>query len=232
LGANALASAIREDLLSAEGVRRVVLSRRTTAILSPGSPATHLYFLESGLVKLERLCDNSREVLIAVLASGDVFGEQAILNDGVLTCSAHVLEPGVAFCIPTETFNRHCERRPELWRLTVQYLLQRKEKLEKKIEHLCHSDVRERLIFYLLELSRLTPAHEAAGHILHISQNELASMVGATRETTSTTLNSLARQGLLSLGHRMIMIPSVELLREAATPPVAVKATAAAGPQM
>ena len=50
--------------------------------------------------------------------------------------------------------------------------------------------------------------------MIHISQNELASLVGATRETTSTTLNALARQGLIALGHRLVMIPSLELLRD------------------
>jgi hypothetical protein len=51
--------------------------------------------------------------------------------------------------------------------------------------------------------------------VIHISQNELASLVGATRETTSTTLNGLSRPGLIVLGHRLVMIPSLENLREA-----------------
>ena len=54
--------------------------------------------------------------------------------------------------------------------------------------------------------------------MIHISQNELASLVGATRETTSTTLNALARQGLIVLGHRLVVIPSLELLHEALHP--------------
>jgi len=217
LRVSALASAIREDLLTVDGVRKVVLSRRTSAIYSSGAPASHVYFLDSGLVKLERISDVNREILVTVVASGDIFGEQAISGESVFTSSARVLESGIAWSIPTDVFQRYCERRPDVWRLVVQHLLRRNEELERKIEHLCHSDVRERLLFYLQDLARMMPSQDPSGSIIHISQNELASLVGATRETTSTTLNAMARRGLISLGHRMVMIPSMEMLREAAT---------------
>jgi CRP/FNR family transcriptional regulator len=232
LRVNALATAIREELLSADGVRKLVLSRRASVVFSSGSPANHVFFLESGLVKLERGVNGSREILLAVVAPGEIFGEQALTGEGAFSTSARVLESGLAWSIPADTFLRLCERRPDVWRLVVQHCVSRSEALEKKIEHLCHSDVRERLIFYLGELARLTPGHDPAGSVIHISQNELASLVGATRETTSTTLNSLARQGLVALGHRLVMIPSLDLLREAGAGARAAKsATAAAAPQ-
>jgi CRP-like cAMP-binding protein len=109
----------------------------------------------------------------------------------------------------------------------LQHLLGRKDDLERKIEHLCQSDVKQRLVYYLEELARLNPTHDPAGTVIHISQNELASLVGATRETTSTTLNTLARQGLIALGHRLVMIPSIEQLREAVNPAKSAKAVGA-----
>ena len=229
---SALASAIREDLVQAEGVRKIVLSRRTSAIYSSGTPANHVYFLDSGLVKIERVSDVSREILVTVVAGGELFGEQAMTGEGVFSSSARVLESGAAYSIPSDVFTRFCERRPDIWRLVVQHLLLRNEEMEQKIEHLCHSDVRERLIYYLEELARLTPSNDSSGSIIHISQNELASLVGATRETTSTTLNSLARRGVISLGHRMVMIPSLDQLRESARPARVAKSTAAGTPQM
>jgi CRP/FNR family transcriptional regulator, cyclic AMP receptor protein len=218
--------------MAAEGVRKLILSRRAAAIFSSGTPANHLYFLDSGLVKIERTGDGNREILLTVVAAGEIFGEQAIIGEGVFTASARVLESGVAFSIPTDVFQRICERRPDIWRLVVAHCLQRKEDLERKIEHLCHSDVRERLIYYLQDLARLSPSHDPSGSVIHISQNELASLVGATRETTSTTLNALARQGLIALGHRLVMIPSLEMLRDAGDGPNTTRSTAAAIPQM
>jgi CRP-like cAMP-binding protein len=190
-----------------------------------------VYFLDSGLVKIERTGEGNREILLSVVAAGEIFGEQAITGDGVFNASARVLESGIAYSIPTDVFQRLCERRPDVWRLVVQHCLNRKDDLERKIEHLCHSDVRERLIYYLQDLARLNPTHDPTGSVIHISQNELASLVGATRETTSTTLNALARQGLIALGHRLVMIPSLDLLREAGDGVRSAK-TASAAPQV
>jgi CRP/FNR family transcriptional regulator len=228
----ALANAIREDLLAAEGVKKLVLSRRASAIFASGTPATHVYFLDSGLVKIEKSTDASREILLSVIAAGEIFGEQALLNDSAFSVSAKVLESGVAYSIPAETFQKFCERRPEVYRLLMQHFLARKDELERKIEHLCHSDVKQRLVFYLEELARLNPNHDMGGNVIHISQNELASLVGATRETTSTTLNSLARQGVIALGHRLVIIPSLENLRQAGSLPKVMKTTAAGTPQV
>jgi CRP/FNR family transcriptional regulator, cyclic AMP receptor protein len=224
---NALASAIREDLLIAEGVRKLVLSRRAAAIFSVGTPANHVYFLDSGLVKIERTTQSDKEILLGVVAAGELFGEQGLLGDSVFNFSAKVLESGVAYSVPTDVFQRFCERRPDVWRLLLQHLLARKDELERKIEHLCHSDVKQRLVYYLEDLARLNPTHDPGGTVIHISQNELASLVGATRETTSTTLNALARQGLIALGHRLVMIPSLELLRDAVNPAKNTKAASA-----
>ena len=148
---NALANAIREELLSAEGVKKLVLNRRAAAVFSVGTPANHVFFLEAGLVKIERMTEANKEILLSVVAPGEIFGEQALIGEGAFSVSAKVLESGVAYSIPTDAFQRFCERRPEVWRLLMQHLLLRKEELERKIEHLCHSDVKERLVYYLEE---------------------------------------------------------------------------------
>jgi CRP/FNR family transcriptional regulator len=231
---DSLANAIREEVLSAEGVRRLVLARRTTVVYSAGRPANHVYFLDNGLVKIERPVEGNREILLSVVPGGNIFGEQALTGEGMFTATAKALESGVAYEIPTDVFQRFCERRPDMWRLVVQHTLNRLGSLERKIEHLCHSDVRSRLIFYLDELARLGQAADGNGtSLVHISQNELASLVGATRETTSTTLNTLAREGLISLGHRLVMIPSLDSLRNAG-PNASARSTAAGNgqPQM
>ena len=179
--------------------------------------ADRVYYLESGLVKLERATDSGKDLLIGIVAPGELFGEQAILGEGTYASTARVLESGLAYAIPSDIFQAFCDRRPQLWRMVVDHLLRKRNGLEQKIEHLCLSDVRQRIIYYLDELARLSPANEPGGNVIHISQNELASLVGATRETTSTTLNALARQGLIVLGHRMVMIPSLVMLRGALT---------------
>jgi len=228
---NALANAIREELLPLDGVKKLILNRRAAAVFSVGTPANHVFFLDAGLVKIERVTDGNKEILLSVVAPGEIFGEQALTGEGAFNASAKVLESGIAYSIPTDSFQRFCDRRPEVWRLLMQHLLLRKDELERKIEHLCHSDVKERLVYYLDELARLNPGHDPSGSVIHISQNELASLVGATRETTSTTLNALARQGLIGLGHRLVMIPSLDMLRDSVNGAAHIRTTSAGAAQ-
>jgi CRP/FNR family cyclic AMP-dependent transcriptional regulator len=227
----ALASALHEDLVDRDGVQKLILSRRAAPVFTSGSVANHVYFLDSGLVKIEKITDSGKDILIGVVAPGELFGEQALLGEGAFSVSARVLESGIAYSIPTDTFQRFCERRPEVWRLLMQHFLGKKDELERKIEHLCLSDVRQRIVYYLDELARINPGVDPSGSVIHISQNELASLVGATRETTSTTLNTLARQGLIVLGHRLVMIPSLEVMREATNSAKSMKTSTVGTPQ-
>jgi CRP/FNR family transcriptional regulator len=71
---------------------------------------------------------------------------------------------------------------------------------------------------YLAELSALVkPLEDGEGYQVPITQLELADLIGATRETTSTTLNQLERRGLVKLSRRLLTIPSPGTLRNAAT---------------
>jgi len=205
------------------------LARRSSSVFSAGAPASHVYFLQSGIVKIEKGISGNRELLLTVVSEGEIFGEQGIVGEGAFNVSARVLVPGIAYSIPSDRFQQFCARRPEVWTTLVHYLLQRKEEFERKVEHLCHSDVRQRIVYYLEELSRRSSASDVDGSVIHISQNELASLVGATRETTSTTLNALARQGLIGLSHRLVTVPSIDLLRDSVA---ASKAKAASTPQV
>jgi cAMP-binding proteins - catabolite gene activator and regulatory subunit of cAMP-dependent protein kinases len=168
----ALASAIREELLHSDGVKKIVLARRAAAIFSSGTPADSVYFLDSGLVKIEKPTDSGKEMLLGIVAAGEIFGEQALIGEGAFSVSAKVLESGVVYAIPTPLFLNFCERRPEIWRLLLQHFLLRKDELERKIEHLCLSDVKQRIIYYLNELAQLNPGIDPSGSVIHISQND------------------------------------------------------------
>ena len=100
--------------------------------------------------------------------------------------------------------------------LLIDFLLKRRQTLAEKVELLCLHDVEYRILFYLAELSSLVrPATDATGYQVPITQSELADLIGATRETTSTTLNQLEKRGLLKLSRRLLTIPSPALLRSA-----------------
>ena len=121
------------------------------------------------------------------------------------------------YVIPRDQFVSFCDHRPDLWKHLAHLVLHRKRELEKKIELLCMQDVEYRILHYMAELAAAfgskLDGHEYA---VPLSQGELASLIGATRETTSTTLNLLARKGLIRLGRRQLILSSLDGVRSAA----------------
>jgi CRP-like cAMP-binding protein len=212
-----LTGSIRSDLLHIDGVSKFSPNRRFATIFSEGSPADTLFYVESGLVKLFKRGEESKEIIIDVLSSGALFGEQALSSEGARNVAAEVLQEGSIYVIPRDIFIRFCDNRPELWRHVAELLVVHKKRLEKKIELLCLNDVEYRILYFLAELassvgSRLNNQEFS----IPLSQGELASLIGATRETTSTTLNALARRGLIRLGRRQLIVISLDELRSAA----------------
>ena len=208
---SSLAAILRSELINLDGVTKFSPNRRFASIYSEGSPADSLFFLESGLVKIFKRGPDNKEIILQIVQPGDVFGEQALAGETNRVVAAEVLQDGVLYVIPRDHFLRAAEKRPELWREMSLFLSAKKRYLEKKIELLCLRDVEYRILYVLAELARSLGTKSTASEFsIPLSQGELASLIGATRETTSTTLNHLARRGVIRLGRRQLIVPSIE----------------------
>ena len=213
----ALTSLIRSDLLHTEGVRRLPLARRFASLLTSETAPESLFFLESGFVKIIRRGEDSKEVILSIIGPGEVFAEHALLHRVPRPFTAEMLQEGLIYEIPRDVFLAFCRLHPEVWQMLWELAMHRQLEAEQKTSLLCLQDVEFRLLYYLAKLAPqfASPATEQDEYSLPLSQSELASLVGATRETTSTTLNALARQGLLRLGRRLVTVKSLEAIRNA-----------------
>ncbi len=214
---SSIANVVRSELINLDGVTKFSPNRRFAAVYSEGGPLDSLFFLESGLVKIHKRGDDNKEIILQILGSGELFGEQALGAESSRNVAAEVLQEGIIYAIPRNIFLRVCDDHPELWREISLLLTTRKRQLEKKIELLCLRDVEYRILYYMADLARMFGARAGgAEYSIPLSQGELASLIGATRETTSTTLNALARKGVIRLGRRQLIVPSIDGVLEAA----------------
>jgi len=214
---NSIAAVVRSELINLDGVTKFSPNRRFATVYSEGSALDSLFFLDSGLVKIYKRGDDNKEIILQIVAAGELFGEQALGSEPSRSISAEVLQEGVIYVIPKDVFLRACDNHPELWREMAGLLTVRKRQLEKKIELLCLRDVEYRILYYMADLARMFGAKaNGAEYSIPLSQGELASLIGATRETTSTTLNHLARRGVIKLGRRQLIVPSIDGVLEAA----------------
>jgi CRP/FNR family transcriptional regulator len=207
----------------------MVSVRRYTALFTQEHDAHSLFVIEDGLVKLTRTNDDGNRIILAMCGSGDIVGEEALGSPGSkYAADAEVISPSNLYRIPRETLIHLVHQDSEFAQQMIQFLLVRRQTYAKKVELLCFNDVKYRILFYLLELTNLVrPELGTTGCHVPITQAELANLVGATRETTSTTLNQLERRGLVKLSRRLLTIPSPSVLRSVARQVFETDATAA-----
>ncbi len=212
-----LSSLIRSELLHLEGVRRLPAVRRSASVLTNESARESLYFLDSGFAKSIRRGDDGKEVILSIIGPGELFAEHALLSYSMRPFISEMLEDGVVFEIPKVIFMSFCRQHPEVWQMFWEQAIERQMQAEQKIALLCLEDVEFRILYYLAELGHqfAAPATNQEEYSVPLSQSELASLVGATRETTSTTLNALARQGLVRLSRRLVTVRSLDAIRNA-----------------
>jgi CRP-like cAMP-binding protein len=211
-----LSSRIREDLLSRDGVQRIANVRRGTVVVPSDSAQESVYFVDSGYVKLVQKGADGKEVILLIIPPGGLFGEEALYENGVRSASAQMMQEGAIYQIPRSVFLAFAESTPEIFRGLCEVLTDRQRELEQKIALLCLHDVEYRILHYLSTLPTTFHTSHTQEYSIPLSQSELAHLIGATRETTSTTLNNLARRGLVRLGRRMLMVTSMDAVRNAA----------------
>lgn len=214
-----LAAAARSALLASPEVTELTSLRRSTSLFSQGQPADSLYVIEEGMVKLTRTSAGTGRIILGIFGPGMVVGEEALLEGDEETyyADAEVLAPSTAIRAPRGVVAQALAQSPEFSTAFYAGIIRQKATLAQKVELLCLHDVEYRILHYLEQLSSLAPKQEGAeGHQLPITQLELADLIGATRETTSTTLNQLERRGLVKLSRRLLTIPSPQALAAAA----------------
>lgn len=215
-------SSIREagEVLQIPGAMRIRFGRNSPPIFEQSEAGQSVYFVESGFVKLLRRVPDGLDTLTGLAGPGDLFGEEVLFGISKRIATAAPMLPGSAICIPVVEFRAWINRINGAWPELLAGTMQRQEFLLRKIELLCAHDVEYRMLCWLGDLGALFADGDGSAAVLPLTQLDLARLIGATRETTSTRLNLLARRGLIVLRRRSIEIPSLDQLhREALVRP-------------
>ena len=107
---NALTTLLRDKLIMLDGVKKHGPMRRASVVYSADSPSDCLYFLDSGYIKIVNKASDGKEVLIAIVSPGQVFGEQALVFSGPRMVAAEVLQDGILYEIPRQVFLENLHR--------------------------------------------------------------------------------------------------------------------------
>jgi CRP-like cAMP-binding protein len=202
-----------DELLKCEGVVKVRAGRFDPLYLE-GTEPDFVYIVESGLVKTSVVGPPDKEIVLHVFPKGEIFGVAAPVLQRRHEDRAFMLTEGTIAAIPKLGFNSYCQNNPDFWNYLTKLVAYRKAELQRKIRLLVLHDVEYRLVSCLIDLAEMVDSHDAdAMPSIPLSQEDLAVVIGATRETTSHKLNMMSRSNHVILGRRRVIVPSIDRLR-------------------
>ena len=182
--------------------------RRNDVIFNESDQADELFVVQSGRVVIAISSPDGRESVMALMETGDLFGEMGLfMENGDRTASARALEPCEVVAVGYTAVRQLLEERPQrLWGV-VKLLANRLRATDAALADSVFLDVTGRTAKRLLEL-----AGDADEFVLPVTQEELAGMVGASRERVNKALAAFMRLGWLEQNERRYRITDREQL--------------------
>jgi CRP-like cAMP-binding protein len=191
---------------------------RSEELFSEGDQGDRLYVILEGKIKLGRTSSDGRENLLAILGPGEMFGELSLFDPGPRTATATSVGDSRLIGLGHDALEPWLIRHPEVALKLLNALAQRLRRTNETLADLVFSDVPGRVAKALLDLSTRfgRPTDDGILVAHELTQEELAQLVGASRETVNKALADFATRGWLRLEARAVVLLDVERLRRRA----------------
>jgi CRP-like cAMP-binding protein len=174
-----------------------------------------LYFLVRGRIKMGSFAADGREILKDILLPGAFFGELGLAGARVHTDYAQVLLDDAEFLtITLSDFHNLMQENPTLLFAVLGHLSLRVQRTEERLTNLMSKDARERIIEFLVD-SAGKEGHQIGMETLvkhHLTQSDIASLTGTSRQTVTSVLNDLRKSNLIYFRRKSILIRDVAKL--------------------
>lgn len=184
--------------------------REGEVVFYKGDTEGTFFLITSGRVKICVTTPDGRESVIAILSPGDCFGELAALDGEPRSADAVAMEDTEAWCLAKEDFSGLLERSPRLARQIIAVLARRLRETDEHFTDLVFFDVFGRVARKLLELADSQGVTTPRGVEIpfRLTQQDLANLVGTTRESVNKALRFYSNRGYIKVGGGRINIVS------------------------
>lgn len=203
--------------LDEEGLARVAMKassarlERNDTLFSEGDEAKELFVVLSGRIAIGKRSPDGRESLVALMEKGDLFGEMPLFDDEPRSASARALERSEVVRVPFDVVRSELEAQPGLLWHVVGLFAERLRAADDALADAMLLDVTGRTAKRLLEL-----AGDSDEFVLPITQEELAGLVGASRERVNKAIAAFIRLRWIEQADRRYRIVNRERLAQRA----------------
>ena len=205
------ARALRADVIN-------VSLGRGERLFAEGDGGDKLYIILKGKIKLTRAAHDGRENLLSVHGPGEMFGELSLFDPSPRTASATAITDATLAGLAHDDLRTWLASRPEVAMHMLGALAQRLRRINDIKADLVFTDVPGRVAKQLLDLADRFGEQQADGlHVNHdLTQEELAQLVGASRETVNKALADFVTRGWIHLSARSVVLLDTDRLRRRA----------------
>lgn len=198
-------------------LQRVTFPRGHTVFVE-GEPGDHLYIITEGKVKIGRRTADGRESLITLMGPADMFGELALFDPGPRTSTVTTVTEVQALTMDHEALHSWIIQRPEIAEQLLRVLARRLRRTNNALGDLIFTDVPGRVAKQLLDLAKRfgRPEGDALRVDHDLTQEEIAQLVGSSRETVNKALADFAQRGWIRQQAKTIFITDAARLAKRA----------------
>ena len=188
-----------EEIEEIDRATTITTARRGKILYMPEDTSEVLFLLKKGRVQLYRISPDGKKLVIATLGPGTVFGEMALIGQGMHNTFAEAIEDCVLYVMSRSDVERMLVSRPKVALRIFETLGRRLKEAEARQEEVAFKGIPARLASLLLQLAD-------ADAITGYTHQDLGEQIGTYRETTTQTLNAFKSEGLIDIGRKRITI--------------------------
>ncbi|WP_228201480.1 Crp/Fnr family transcriptional regulator [Flaviflexus ciconiae] len=193
--------------------------RRGESLFHEGDSGDNLFIIVDGKIKLGHASDDGRENLIAILGPREIIGELSLFDLGKRSTSATAVAPTTLLSLSHEDLMGFIDTNPDMAKHMLRQLAQRLRRTNELMADLVFADVPGRVAKALLDLaSRFGERTQEGVYVAHdLTQEEIAHLVGASRETVNKSLADFVSRGWIRLEGRAVTLIEIGRLEKRAS---------------
>jgi CRP/FNR family cyclic AMP-dependent transcriptional regulator len=184
---------------------------RHTVVLHAGDRTDNIYFVLSGVLKVLISDEVGREVILSMLGPGELFGEMGVLDDHPRSATVLAVEPSELVVIGKADFKQCLAENPDVSFFIMRNLTKRLRLADRNIESLALLDVYGRVARLLLEAAETVDGRKVVTH--KRTKQDIAKMIGASREMVSRVMRDLMAQGLIQEHDGQLLLFDLEAFK-------------------
>ncbi len=207
----------KEEMKELDAMAEMRNTPKNQVIYFPEDTSNTVYLLKSGKIKISKISFSGKEIILALLGPGEIFGELSLLGQEKREEIAEVTEDAVICSVSLSHFEAMLQQNPKFSLQITKLIGFRLKKIQQRLENLVFKTAEQRVRFFIKEVAeehgrKILMNDEEREVKLKLSHEEIAKLSATSRQTVNTVLNELGKKGIISYDRRRIFVRKLSAL--------------------